>query len=170
MLSEIKEEITKIKRYGFDYKNEEIYEKLIDKFYSKNENYNDDKDDFIIDDIDFVFYDYLKINVYDLKTIQEIKEKRISQSKFRKELINYYKFCIISGDNFNQCQACHIEPFKKSKNNNVENGLLLNYNLHNLFDKFELGFEYINEFDENYNNYKSMNNLFKKYIMNIDYR
>ena len=34
------------------------------------------------------------------------------------------------------CEACHIIPFSESNNFDIDNGLLLNSNLHKLFDKY----------------------------------
>lgn len=60
----------------------------------------------------------------------------IAQDMYRKAIINRYKKCIISNMNIEVCEACHIIPFSESNNFDINNGLLLNSNLHKLFDKY----------------------------------
>ena len=63
--------------------------------------------------------------------------KRTGQELFRKKLIERYKVCIITGSNAIVCQACHIIPYSESNKEdiyNIDNGLLMTYNLHVLFD------------------------------------
>ena len=103
-----------------------IYQSLINKFYS-------DKDSSIYK-INFVFYDKFKIEPTNFEPTKILCEERIGQTKFRKDLIDFYGHCIISADDSEICQACHIIPFSETKYNHIDNGLLLNYNLHHLFD------------------------------------
>ena len=123
-----------------------IYETLINKFYS-------DKDS-SINKINFVFYDKFGIEVNNFESTKKLCEERIGQTKFRNDLINFYKCCIISGDDSDICQACHIIPFSETKLNCYTNGLLLNYNFHYLFDSFLIGFKYIDLCDNIYDKYQ----------------
>lgn len=69
----------------------------------------------------------------------EIKEKRINQNEFRKQIIERDKHCIITNSNSAMCDACHIIPFSECNDNdqyNINNGFLLNSGLHKLFDKY----------------------------------
>lgn len=101
----------------------ELYEKLKMK-YNKN-------------DVEFVMYDLYK---YTHSTINTT-ETRTEQDKFREKIIERYGQCIISGDDPMVCEACHIVPYNKcneAEKYDVDNGLLLNRNLHKLFDDNEL--------------------------------
>ena len=124
----------------------DLYLSLINKFYS-------DKDSSIYK-INFVFYDKLKIEPFNYESTKLLCNERIGQTKFRKDLIDFYKNCIITGDDSEICQACHIIPFFETKNNHIDNGLLLNYNLHHLFDSFLFSFKYINSHNLIFDNYQ----------------
>jgi putative restriction endonuclease len=66
------------------------------------------------------------------------KTKRKDQQTFRKDLIDRYSNCIITGCNEIVCEACHIIPFSTCEDEDkysINNGLLLRSDLHNLFDK-----------------------------------
>ena len=65
-----------------------------------------------------------------------ITENRLEQSKFRETIIKRDKQCLISGDDSEICEACHIIPYNESKNCNSNNGILLNRCFHNMFDKY----------------------------------
>ena len=134
MISDIENYIN-ISKYN-DY--DELYESL-KKNYINNTT-----------EIKFVLYDKFKY-IYCNK---ELKNKRNKQEEFRQKLIELDKECIISGDDPEQCQACHIIPECESKSYNVNNGLLLNLNLHNMFDKFKLQLKFIKNIDKQYDLYK----------------
>ena len=61
---------------------------------------------------------------------------RRGQFQFREQLLQVYDFkCAISGHGpMNVLEACHILPHSKTGINQLENGLLLRSDLHNLFD------------------------------------
>lgn len=62
---------------------------------------------------------------------------RPEQDKFRDELINLYKKCVVSGNTSkDELEACHIVPFCFGGKSNVNNGLLLEITLHRTYDKF----------------------------------
>jgi hypothetical protein len=87
--------------------------------------------------VDFAMFDLFG---YEYKKYEE-KEKRQCQALFREELEERYKRCIISNASVKNCQACHIVPFSECEEKdkyNVNNGLLLRYDLHNLFDSGHL--------------------------------
>jgi hypothetical protein len=72
--------------------------------------------------------------------IMEIVETRNNQKQheFRNKLIETYGGkCIISNVK-KPIEACHIIPFSKCENFDVDNGLLMNRNLHSLFDSFDI--------------------------------
>lgn len=99
------------------------------------ENYNEDN--VTIETLLFFAYDIYKYNP--TSQIIEEKIKRQFQKKFRDQLEKKYGKCVISGDDVEICEACHIVPFAESDNTNlynVNNGILLSASLHKLFDKY----------------------------------
>jgi len=134
MISEIEKYININNCNDYD----ELYENLT-KIYMNN-----------LTEIKFVMYDKFKYQY----TNKQLKNKRDKQEEFRQKLIQLDKECIISGDDPEQCQACHIIPECESKSYDVNNGILLNLNLHNMFDKFKLRLEFIKHIDTNYDLYR----------------
>lgn len=67
-----------------------------------------------------------------------LKDQRVYQNTFRKLIIERDKKCIVSGANKSICEACHIIPYCDSDDihiYDVNNGILLNRNIHKLFDE-----------------------------------
>ena len=65
------------------------------------------------------------------------KKNRRFQDRFRKELIERFETCIITGISHKSCEAAHIIPHRTcsgSSKYDVNNGLLICKNLHSLFD------------------------------------
>lgn len=62
--------------------------------------------------------------------------KRIDQKSFRNRLIDRFNSCIITDMSAYECEACHIVPYHKNENCDIENGLLLNRCIHKLFDAY----------------------------------
>jgi predicted restriction endonuclease len=95
----------------------------------KNFNY-DDKELFKLH-LDFLlnnFYKHIKIN--------NLQIKRLNQEEFRKLLLNKYKKCIITNnDCVDELEACHIIEHKDGGSCDINNGLLLERNIHSTFDK-----------------------------------
>jgi predicted restriction endonuclease len=67
----------------------------------------------------------------------EEKEIRVGQALFRQQLIERYGECIVSGKDVMVCDAAHIIPYCECNENkyDVDNGLLLAKEIHELFDK-----------------------------------
>ena len=110
--------------------NDELYNKLINKFYNNKDN--------SIYIINFIIYDKLKyypFNSYNPDIIKLAKE-RMGQTEFRSNIITRDKVCIISGDDAEICEACHIIPYNECKNYNTNNGILLTASLHKMFDEY----------------------------------
>lgn len=147
MLNNIKNFIDTLDEYNMNIKPNyySIYKKIIDKFYT-------DKDDSIYK-INFVFYDKFKIQPENFIDILRLCNERIGQTKFRTDVINFYNNCIISGDDSIICQACHILPYSETKFNHIDNGLLLNYNLHHLFDSHLITFKFKENLNDIYDLY-----------------
>jgi len=84
---------------------------------------------------------YFKYNYdYNYEETQENKIRRY-QDKFRRDLIDRYKSCVITGNDIEMCDAAHILPFSESdlvSKYDVDNGLLLSGEMHKLFDRKHL--------------------------------
>lgn len=137
-----------------------LFERLCDKFSSDESNQ--------INSIKFILYDRFRYNPMErTEEIKKLCEQRDGQNKFREELIFRDKKCLITGDNYEVCEAAHIIPYSESKSFDTANGLLLNRCFHNMFDKYLWSVnsldcvEYSNKiWDlENFNNYKSYNGI-----------
>ena len=70
-----------------------------------------------------------------MQTNHTISTDRSPQTKFRQQLIDKYKTCVISGCSPIQCDACHIVPVHQEYNFDPDNGLLLSAELHRAFDQ-----------------------------------
>lgn len=109
--------------------------------------------------LDFIKSDYHKriedsiiseiVKIEKSQSLKDTEKKaivlsRIGQGTFRKELINYWGCCSVSGITSTWILiASHIKPWKVSNNNerlDVYNGLLLLPNLDKLFDKGYISF------------------------------
>ncbi len=105
----------------------------IDNFIEKYD------DEITIETLLFIAYDIYKYNP--TKQIIEGKVKRQFQKRFSNQVKKKYKNCIITEDDADMCEACHIVPFAESDNSNkynVNNGIFLTGGLHTLFDKHKL--------------------------------
>ena len=89
-------------------------------------NYND-KDIFKID-VDFM------LDVYNIQLMKSSKI-RTKQEIFRDKLIDRDISCVITGNDYVECDAAHIIPLLDSNNYDIDNGLLLTGSLHDTFDK-----------------------------------
>jgi len=136
MLTEIEEYINNNNTNDYN----KLYESLINKFKSEIE----------LQEINFMMYDKFLYKF----TNKELKNKRNEQNEFRQKLIDLDGNCVISEDDCEQCQACHIIPLCESKSYDVNNGILLNFNLHNMFDKYNLGLKFIKNISEEYDLYQ----------------
>ena len=72
-----------------------------------------------------------------LKICQE-SNIRLSQTEFRNSLISYYdsKCVITQNESLEELEAAHIIEFKDNGDYDVNNGLLLEANLHKTFDRY----------------------------------
>jgi hypothetical protein len=118
---------------------DKLYNLLINKF----------KTDIEIAEIKYIMYDKFSYIVQN-KLLHKVRDE---QHEFREKIISLDECCIISGDDHEQCQACHIIPVCESGTYNTNNGILLNYNLHNMFDKYKLGIKFIKNIDKTYDLY-----------------
>ncbi len=145
----------------------ELYKELINEFCPDND-YSSKLLNIHI--INFIMYDKFKYDPNNNEITKKLSELRQGQSKFREELINRDETCIITGDDAEICQACHIVPYKDCKSFDSDNGILLNSSYHTLFDKNKLKFLYQTKKDNKYDIYKVIfvddilnNNRYKNY-------
>lgn len=109
--------------------------------------------------VDFIMYDlfeYAHDDTHQNKQYQSLQTTRIGQDEFRNALIKRYGKCIITDDDPQMCQACHIIPFKECNNYQIDNGLLMTASLHKLFDDYDMTIDHINhiiKFSKNYSNW-----------------
>ncbi len=112
------------------------------KVYVNDINYSDlgyDEKDEMEDDLIFLkntFYNNLEIIYENNKSLHD---NRPMQQKFKENLINKYKKCVVTGgDCLDELEGAHIIPFCQDKNNNsISNGLLLKSTIHKTFDKYK---------------------------------
>jgi predicted restriction endonuclease len=112
-------------------------EQQLEKFIKNN---NDNS--VTLETLLFIAYDLHKYEP--TNKIIEKKLKRQYQYKFKKELENRYKQCVISKKSITVCEACHIIPFSKSDSKqmyDINNGILLSADLHKLFDKYKISID-----------------------------
>jgi len=84
----------------------------------------------------YIDLDFLASNIYDV-TLIEPSKVRLCQKEFRDELINKYKKCIISGNMcLDELEACHLVEVKDGGDYYIDNGIILEANLHKTFDKY----------------------------------
>lgn len=91
-----------------------------------------------IDDIKLIVYDKFGLEAIPEQYF-EITEKRIGQNKFRHEIIERDKYCVLTKSNSDMCEACHIISYNECNASNkydINNGILLESGLHKLFDKY----------------------------------
>lgn len=81
--------------------------------------------------------EFLLNNIYNIKIV-ESKTKRMGQEEFRQLLLERFNNrCIVSGNDCSiELEACHIIPVATNEDYSLENGLLLERNIHNTFDKY----------------------------------
>lgn len=80
--------------------------------------------------------DFMLENLYNI-TLVETKRKRLKQKEFRKELLKKFKTCIVTGNDCEyELEAAHIIPITNDENYDINNGLLLERNIHNTFDRY----------------------------------
>ena len=94
---------------------------------------------------------------------------RLSQDEFRNTLLNKYTKCIISNNNyFDELEACHIVELHNGGDYLINNGIILEANLHKTFNKYLWCINpYTKLIEVKDNHYSSINNYINKKI-NVD--
>ena len=120
-------------------------DKLDDYLFNLNKNYIIKSD--LLDryqEFDYEDEDYMELDLDLLLAVKhkhikisETKDERKDQKKFRKELLKMYPKCIVTdNDCETELDAAHIRPYSEGGGFNLENGLILNTNIHRTFDKY----------------------------------
>jgi hypothetical protein len=79
---------------------------------------------------------FLLQNVYTNINISEPSINRIEQKKFRNNLLKIYDACVITDNNCkDELEACHIVEVNNGGTYDVQNGIILERNIHSTFDK-----------------------------------
>ena len=106
-----------------------LFNRLCDKYSSNESNH--------INSIKFILFDRFEYNPMERnEKIKKLCEERDGQNNFRDKLIKRDKNCLITSDNYEICEACHIIPYSELNTFNISNGLLLNRCFHKMFDKY----------------------------------
>jgi hypothetical protein len=112
--------------------------------------------------------EFLATNIYNIILIENNKA-RLSQKEFRTELLNKYGQCIISGNTcYDELEACHLVEVKDSGDYYLDNGILLEANLHKTFDKYLWCINPYTKMIETKDNINSSINKYKNIIIDID--
>ena len=109
--------------------------------------------------------EFLVNNVYDV-TIIDNKNIRLSQEEFRTQLLEKYGKCLITENTcVYELEACHIIEVKDGGDYYIENGLILEANLHNTFDKYLWCINpYTKKIEIKENHFSSINRYYNKEI------
>jgi predicted restriction endonuclease len=120
--------MTKLEDFLDSYDNKELSSNIFSRY--KEFDY-DDNESFQID------LEFLLNNIYNIKIV-ESKIKRVGQVDFRQLLLERFNNrCIVTGNDCpHELEACHIIPVAINEDYSLENGLLLERNIHNTFDKY----------------------------------
>lgn len=120
--------MTKLEEFLDNYDNHELSSNIFSMY--KEFNYDDDE----LFQIDLEF---LLNNIYNIKIVEH-KIKRMGQAEFRQLLLERFNNrCIVTGnDCIDELEACHIIPVATNEDYSLENGLLLERNIHKTFDKY----------------------------------
>lgn len=111
----------------------ESKEKINSKLLNCYEYFNYTNKELFIADIEILIQ-----TIYpNLKIIQD-SNTRLSQTEFRNDLIKYYdgKCAITQNNSLEELEAAHIVELKDNGDYDINNGLLLEANLHKTFDRY----------------------------------
>jgi hypothetical protein len=89
----------------------------------------------IMENICNLTIDETELNEY-LRITDQDELNRMQQNKFKENLFKKYKCCIVTENDIDECEACHIIPLEEKYSYDVDNGLLLTSSLHKTFDKY----------------------------------
>jgi predicted restriction endonuclease len=120
--------MTLLENYLDMYNNKELCSS-IDSMYKKF-NYDDE-------DIYHIDLDFMLNNIYNIKIVEQ-RHKRMGQKEFKKEILELYNNkCVVTGnDCLEELEAAHIIPVSEEEDYSLDNGLLLERNIHVTFDKY----------------------------------
>ena len=116
----------------------------------------------------YIDLDFLATNIYDIILVDNAKV-RLNQKEFRTELLNKYGKCIISDNTYvDELEACHIVEVKDGGDYYINNGIILEANLHKTFDKYLWCINPVTKKVEVKDKTNSSINKYHNIIINID--
>lgn len=120
--------MTLLENYLDNYNNKE----LCSSIYSMYKKFNYDDEDIYHIDLDFMLN-----NIYNIKIVEQ-RLKRIGQQEFKNKILElYHNKCVVTGnDCLEELEAAHIIPVSEVEDYSLDNGLLLERNIHVTFDKY----------------------------------
>lgn len=120
--------MTKLEDFLDKINNKELDDSIFNRY--KDFDY-DDEEIFQID------LEFLIKNIYNIKII-DTKLKRMGQYEFRQKILELYgRKCIVTENKYEpELEACHIIPVATKEDYSLDNGLLLERNIHSTFDKY----------------------------------
>ena len=118
--------------HGLNYKN---VKKATKKQYR-------DEDDF---NMDFTFLSNVMMDHYPiihhnhlLNPLTETRDQRIGQEEFRSQLLQRYKGCVVTQNTHAaELEAAHLMPHRDGRDQSIDNGIILEANLHKTFDQYQ---------------------------------
>jgi hypothetical protein len=150
------------------YKMEDILNKNINNTINLNI-FNDHKS-FGYDTRELLYIDleFLAYNIYNTIIVDNSKT-RLSQTDFRLELLNKYGKCIISDNScIDELEACHLVELRDGGDYYLNNGIILEANLHKTFDKYLWCINPYTKIIEVKNNINSSINKYKNMFIDFD--
>ena len=120
--------MTLLENYLDMYNNKE----LCSSIYSMYKKFNYDDEDIYHIDLDFMLN-----NIYNIKIVEQ-RHKRMGQKEFKNKILElYHNKCVVTGnDCLEELEAAHIIPVSEVEDYSLDNGLLLERNIHVTFDKY----------------------------------
>jgi hypothetical protein len=108
--------------------NKQNQQNLTRNIFSEYETFNYPTNELFKIDVDFL------LSIYQIQ-LTEPKKIRSKQEIFRCNLIHRDNACVITNNDYDECDAAHIIPLLDSNNYDIDNGILLDKSLHSSFDK-----------------------------------
>lgn len=120
--------MTLLENYLDMYNNKE----LCSSIYSMYKKFNYDDEDIYHIDLDFMLN-----NIYNIKIVEQC-HKRMGQKEFKRKILELYnnKCIVTDNDCTEELEAAHIIPVSEEEDYSLDNGLLLERNIHVTFDKY----------------------------------
>ena len=100
-----------------------------------------DEDDF---NMDFIFLSNVMMDHYPIihhdttNPLTETRDQRIGQEEFRRQLLKRYNGCVVTQNtHVVELEAAHLMPHRDGRDQSIDNGIILEANLHKTFDQYQ---------------------------------